>query len=555
MTFPIPDAALDDRLAFVGVSGSGKSYAASSAVERLLDRGARAVVIDPLGVLWGLRLRPDGMTPSPYNVPIFGGEHGDLPLTEHHGQIIGETVAGMAESCIIDLSQIGTKAGERRFMLHFLTALYRNVRGEQIHIVIDECDMFAPQRLMDKEGEAAKLLGMMETVVRRGRVKGFIPWLITQRPAVVSKDVLSQADGLIALKLTSSQDRSAIGSWIEGQADQQQGKAILASLPSMPRGNGVVWVPGRGVLETVAFPLKTTYDSSRAPKRGEKKHSTSLRPLDLGSLRDRLAQVEASTKENDPKALRAEVVRLKAKVANTSKPDASALNEAEHRGFLDGRATGDGEGFARGFVSGFKSAVQSGVDALEALHVPDEDEMRPEVPNLRRLTKTEHQAIHQPASATSPPGQKPVSPTVRKILDVIHRSYPVALTFQAAAMRAVVSKRSSAYRSYKKEVEGSEEIVVRDDGRLSSAHGGALTMGPDFDPVEEFSAKLPPSYAGMLRVIASRKSWLTREQIAESANVSVTSSGLGSGLRELKALALIVEQNGRYSLNPDLRGA
>ena len=30
----IPDAALDDRLAFVGTSGSGKTYAAGTAVER-----------------------------------------------------------------------------------------------------------------------------------------------------------------------------------------------------------------------------------------------------------------------------------------------------------------------------------------------------------------------------------------------------------------------------------------------------------------------------------------------------------------------------------------
>ena len=49
------------------------------------------------------------------------------------------------------------------------------------------------------------------------RLRGFIPWLITQRPAVVHKDVLSQADILIAMKLTASQDRDAIGAWIEGQ--------------------------------------------------------------------------------------------------------------------------------------------------------------------------------------------------------------------------------------------------------------------------------------------------------------------------------------------------
>jgi hypothetical protein len=176
---PIPKGALDDRLAFVGTAGSGKTYNAGSCVERLLAVKARRVVIDPLGVWWGLRLKADGRSESAYDIPIFGGAHGDLVLTEHAGALIGETVAGMAESCILDSSQIGTKAGERRFMLVFLTALYRGVNGSPVHLIIDEADMWAPQRLLDKEGEAAKLLGMMETIVRRGRVRGFIPWLIT----------------------------------------------------------------------------------------------------------------------------------------------------------------------------------------------------------------------------------------------------------------------------------------------------------------------------------------------------------------------------------------
>jgi hypothetical protein len=34
MTFPIPDAALDDRLGFVGTAGSGKTYNAGTGVER-----------------------------------------------------------------------------------------------------------------------------------------------------------------------------------------------------------------------------------------------------------------------------------------------------------------------------------------------------------------------------------------------------------------------------------------------------------------------------------------------------------------------------------------
>lgn len=36
---PIPLAALDDRLGFVGTAGSGKTYNAGSAIERVLGSG------------------------------------------------------------------------------------------------------------------------------------------------------------------------------------------------------------------------------------------------------------------------------------------------------------------------------------------------------------------------------------------------------------------------------------------------------------------------------------------------------------------------------------
>jgi Helicase HerA, central domain len=50
----LPLSALDERLAIVGTSGSGKTYAAKGLVERLMDRGGRVCVVDPLGVWWGL---------------------------------------------------------------------------------------------------------------------------------------------------------------------------------------------------------------------------------------------------------------------------------------------------------------------------------------------------------------------------------------------------------------------------------------------------------------------------------------------------------------------
>jgi uncharacterized protein len=215
----------------------------------------------------------------------------------------------MAESCVVDLSLSGSKPAERRFMLAFLTGFYRHATGEPVHLVFDEADMWAPQRLLDRDGDAAKLVGMMETIVRRGRIKGFIPWLITQRPAVLSKDVLSQADGLVAFKLTSLQDRDAIGAWDEGSADKQQWREIWASLPTMQRGQGVLWAPARGVLSTAKFSEKLTFDSSRTPKRGESKRTTTLKPINLDKLQERLSRVKAEVHANDPKALRAEITR------------------------------------------------------------------------------------------------------------------------------------------------------------------------------------------------------------------------------------------------------
>lgn len=558
MTFNIPNDALDERLAFVGTSGSGKTYSAGVIAERLLHRKSRVIVIDPLGVWWGLRMLADGKTESRFNVVIFGGDHADLPINEHAGALIGETVAGMAESCIVDLSGFGTKAVERRFMLAFLEAIYRKASGEPVHLIFDEADLWAPQKALEPQLQAK-----MEQIVRRGRVKGFIPYLITQRPAVLSKDVLSQADGLIAFKLTSSHDRDAIKAWIEGQADKAREKEILGALPTMQRGEAVVWIPSRGIIETMQFPAKVTLDSSRTPKRGETVNRVALKPLDLGKLKEKLATVEAETKANDPQALKAEIARLVSenrKLINSSKPDTpdpKAIEEADRQGFARGYA----QGFIEGKVKTFE-AINDGADSMAL------DASKAYLANVQRMagfvvtpkipaSPTPRPGVTGAGARPSPPvvskpspaasGDGGISPSARRILDVIHRSYPVALSFDAAARRAGISKRSSAYRGYRADVGSSPEVEQVGD-RYRSLPGYA-NSGP-IDPhatIEQWASKLPPTYGSMLRVIAERGP-IAKDEIAERAGVSIKSSGLGAGIRELMDLELIVQENGSYKL-------
>lgn len=545
MTYPIPDAALDDRLGFVGTAGSGKTYNAGSAVERILDRGGRVIIPDPLGVWWGLRLKPDGENASKYNVVIFGGPHGDLVLNEHAGALIGETVAKMSESCILDLSAFGTKAAERRFMLAFLTTLYRNVDGDLVHVIFDESDMWAPQRLMDKEGEAAKLLGQMETIVRRGRVKGFIPWLITQRPAVLSKDVLSQIDGLVAFKLTSSQDRDAIGSWIEGQADRQEGKRILGELPAMQRGQGVVWVPGRGILDTVAFPLKRTFDSSRTPKRGETIAKATLKPLDLDRLKAKLATVEAEAKANDPAELRREVARLKRELAGKSNaPSAAELSEAEHRGYARGKIEGyaDALKLAAPFLPKLRQIAAIGTELAQGIETWSNHKPQP-VPSYRPVASMRAPAP-APRQRNTAPSDVKLSKAERSILIVLAQ-YPegrsknqVAILAGYAVNGGGFANALSALRTAGR-IEGSgDRLIITDEGLAALGDYEPLPTGDAL--LSYWLSQLSKAERSALEAIAAvYPNSLTKEEVAERAGYEPNGGGFANALSRLRSLELI----------------
>jgi len=281
----LPPSALDERLAIVGTSGSGKTYAAKDLIERVMAAGGRVCVVDPLGVWWGLGRGADGAA-APFMVAVFGGTHADVPLDPGMGAALGRLIGAQAMACVVDVSDFGSAAARRSFMTALTEALYA-ANTEPLHLVLDEADLWAPQRT---QPDGLELLGRVEEIVRRGRVRGFVPWLITQRPAVLHKDVLSQADILVSMKLTSSQDRAAVGRWIEGQADRAKGRRILGALPQLRRGEGWVWAPGDGVLARVAFSRILTLDSSQTPRRVEQPGTPrTLAPVDLAAIGRALA--------------------------------------------------------------------------------------------------------------------------------------------------------------------------------------------------------------------------------------------------------------------------
>jgi len=172
----LPLWALDKRLAIVGTSGSGKTYAAKGLVERLICQGAQVCVVDPLGVWWGLRVGPDGdASPLACPVVVFGGLYADVALDEGKGTALGQLIGTHQIACVVDVSGLGSASVQRGFMTAFTEALFA-ANTEPLHLVLDEADLWAPQRA---QPDGYDLLQRVEEIVRRGRVRAFVPWLIT----------------------------------------------------------------------------------------------------------------------------------------------------------------------------------------------------------------------------------------------------------------------------------------------------------------------------------------------------------------------------------------
>lgn len=302
----LPDEAVTETFAILAKRGKGKTYTAAVFAEELIGAGFPTIVIDPIGIWWGLRSSADG-TADGLPVVIFGGDHADVPLQDTAGELIADVLIDQRIPAVLDLS-LFSKAASRRFMAAFVERLYHRNR-DALHVIVDEADAFAPQRTT---GDGARLLGAMEDLVRRGRARGIGVTLITQRPAVLNKDVLTQAEVLVALGMTGPRDVAAIDEWVRLHADEDQAREVKASLPSLPVGTAWVWSPGwLNLLQRVEIRRRITFDSSATPKPGQRRVlPRRMADVDLAALGEKIAATAEQAKADDPVALRRRIAQL-----------------------------------------------------------------------------------------------------------------------------------------------------------------------------------------------------------------------------------------------------
>ena len=565
MKLPIPIEALEDAGIVLGRRGAGKSNALMCLFEHELDAGHRAVMIDPKGDRWGIRMNHDG-SPSRYAIPIFGGDHGDLALTEDMGETLGKLVAGHDLSCLIDLSHLSLNA-KQRFMLGFAPALLQHNRAA-LTLFIEEVDQFANQ---DPRYQPAMLVHHIANFSTLGRQRGIVPWVASQRPAKVNATVRSQADTFVGMKVTSPLDRDAYRDWFKGHGKDAAAR-VEEEIGRLSPGEALVWVGATEFFDKVKFPMAATFDSGRTPKHGERIEAFTLAPIDLGSIRKALDLSGAdreSTYVNE-KQVSGDSVKLQARIAELeAERDEWTIESAVGQQQLDELARQNAalvselqemcatlERLTDAAVRARK--VIEGVEAGGSEEVED----RPSPTNAARdryelqIRKDGPQSTLQSDSMARDraPRHAPPASTLngsaklgaeRRPLAALAQVYPSGLTEAQWATSAGMKRSGGTWGTYKSRLR-SAGLIEQSDGRWFATEAGAAATGP---------VELPPApgpdlarwWAGKLEsvgrmtevLIEAWPKWISREELAARLDMSASGGSFGTYLSRLSGPGLI----------------
>lgn len=309
--FTLPLDAAVQTFAIMGIRGSGKTSTACVLAEEMCRMNLPWIAFDPVGVWWGLRALRDGKAGG-YPVVVIGGQHGDLPLHKNAGAQVAEALVNEPVWAVIDLSQ-ESKRFWHTFVTDFCLRLMDLNPAVPRHLFIEEAPEFAPQRT--KVDLTARCKEAVERLVRLGRNRGYGCTLISQRPATVDKDVLSQCENLLVLRTVGAHDRKALHEWV---GEKQAGDAARLDFPaisSLPSGTAYFWSPSwLQQFERIQVRERTTFHPGATRKVG----SALVRAAemaDVGTFVEKLgrqfdiirSQEEAVALLKTPKGKRADV--------------------------------------------------------------------------------------------------------------------------------------------------------------------------------------------------------------------------------------------------------
>lgn len=204
-------ASSGERDAVLAASGQGKSWLSGVLMEELLESGGQVFVIDPEGENHTLAAR--------YPVLIMGGDHDSAQLspdtaTDAELAMAFDSMLENNVSAVFDLSSLRRQEQQEtatRIMTTLFNAQERNALRHPCKLVVEEAQLFAPQKASGlPKVDGLTSLQALEDIAKRGRKRGINLLVATQRPAALSKDILSQCNRYWFGGMQASQDCAAL---------------------------------------------------------------------------------------------------------------------------------------------------------------------------------------------------------------------------------------------------------------------------------------------------------------------------------------------------------
>ncbi len=535
----LPLDAVTQTFAILATRGSGKTYTAMVLAEEMLRAHVPVVVLDPVGVWWGLRASADGKGPG-LPITIFGGDHGDLPLEATAGTLVADLVVDERVACVLDLSLL-RKAERTRFVADFAERLYHRNR-QALHLIVDEADAFAPQRPMHGE---ERMLGAMEDIVRRGRARGLGITLVTQRAAVINKDVLTQTSVLVTLRMLAPQDHAATDAWIQLHGTPAQRDELMRSLASLPIGTAWFWSPGwLGVFQKVKVRTRETFDSSATPKVGVAVAAPRiLARVDLERIRGAMAATVERAAADDPKVLRARVAELEHQLRVRQPPEPErvevpVLGPEDRAALTDLRRAFEGASALLNEAWGRLVRIEDAASA--ATHAPT-PAVRPPAPSPRPAPRPAKTATAKTATAKSD-GASDLRKGARRMLDVLAR-YPQLSRIQLGTL-AGFTPTGGTFGTYLGDLKRAGFIDEDGTGLFTTpegvkAAGGRRPALARDEILAQWHGALRAGACRMLDVVIAHPRGITREQLADRVEMEVTGGTFSTYLGDLRRNGLI----------------
>ncbi|MFC7139699.1 ATP-binding protein [Halosimplex aquaticum] len=230
-----------------GKSGSGKSNTVSVIAEELLAAEVPLLIVDTDGEYYGLKEEFELLH-------VGGDDHCDLQVTPANAEQIAAVALDRQVPVILDVSGYRDPDEGRELVGEVVEELFVREKTAKTPflVIVEEAHEFVPEQ-GSRDGVGETLI----RVAKRGRKRGLGVCALSQRPASVSKDYITQCDWLVWHRLTWENDTKVVGRILGDQAADD--------VEDLDDGEAIVMTDWDDRVQRVTFRRKRTFDAGATP--------------------------------------------------------------------------------------------------------------------------------------------------------------------------------------------------------------------------------------------------------------------------------------------------